>query len=302
MLLQDPSLAEDGRYAITIYDNAPRASLSDDFDRCPVSQQDRSVLPYGVDYIRIDCDQPQQITFDGASLVQVVPTDPYSGDYAFWSNRGDESDMILTRAFDLSEVEGDVEFSYWTWYEIEEGWDYLYLEASTDDGETWDILETPSGTDEDPSGNSFGWGYTANSGGGEQGQWIQETVDLSEFAGEQLHLRFEYVTDAAVNGEGFLVDDLAIDAIGYQEDFEAGDGDWEAAGWVRIFNRIPQTYRLVLVEDGSETAVREIPLDENGGAQVEVDLGGEVDEAYLVVVNTARHTWQPAPYTIQINP
>ena len=27
------------------------------------------------------------------------------------------------------------------WYEIEEGWDYAYVEASDDDGRTWHILE-----------------------------------------------------------------------------------------------------------------------------------------------------------------
>jgi hypothetical protein len=302
MILQDPGLTEDERYGYTIYSSAPRASLSDDFDRCPVAQQERSVFPYGVDYIRLECGDAQQITFDGASLAQVVPADPHSGDYAFWSNRGDESDMILTRDFDLSEVTGDVEFSYWTWYQIEEGWDYLYLEVSTDGGDNWQILETPSGTDDDPSGNSYGWGYTANSGGGESGQWIQEAIDLSEFAGQEIQLRFEYVTDAAVNGEGLMVDDLAIEAIGYQEDFEADNGGWQSAGWVRLYNRIPQSYQLVLIEQGRDTTIQEIELDQNHSAEFEVDFGGGVDEAIIVVVNTARHTWQAAPYTFGTNP
>ena len=47
-----------------------------------------------------------------------------------------------------------------------------------------------------------------------------EEVDLSQFAGQKVQIRFEYITDAAVNGEGFLLDDVQIDAINYQEDFE----------------------------------------------------------------------------------
>jgi immune inhibitor A len=302
MLLQDPSVG-DGRYGITEYDNAPRSRLSDDFGtNCPVSTQNRTVAPYGVDYIRFACDSPQTLTFDGSNVVQVVPADPHSGDYAFWSNRGDESDMNLSRSFDLSGVEGPVSIDYWVWYDIEEGWDYLYLEASDDGGETWNILETPSGTDEDPSGNSYGWGYTSTSGGGEQGRWISESVDLSDYAGGEVVLRFEYVTDAAVNGEGLLLDDVAIDAIGYQAGFEKGDDGWDAAGFVRIFNRLPQTYRLMLVERGSQTDVRELTLDDNQAAQVRVPFGDGVDEAFLVVVDTARHTWQPAAYTVGSQP
>ena len=61
-----------------------------------------------------------------------LPADAHSGKYAFWSNKGDSSDMTLTRSFDFTEVNGPIEFSYWTWYDIEKGYDYVYLEASTD--------------------------------------------------------------------------------------------------------------------------------------------------------------------------
>ena len=35
-----------------------------------------------------------------------------------------------------------------------------------------------------------------------------EEVDLSQFAGKKVQIRFEYITDAAINGEGFLLDDV----------------------------------------------------------------------------------------------
>ncbi len=125
------------------------------------------------------------------------------------------------------------------WYDLETDYDYVFLEASTDGGKTWEILTTPSGTGEDPSGNSYGWGYNGQTNG-----WVDEKVDLSQFAGQKVQIRFEYVTDAALNGEGFLLDDVQIDAINYQSDFETDDGGWEAAGFVRVENVLPQTYRL----------------------------------------------------------
>jgi immune inhibitor A len=208
--------------------------------------------------------------------------------------------MTLTKAFDFSETSAPIFLGYWAWYRIEEGYDYLYLEASRDGGSTWDILTTPSGTGEDPSGNAFGWGYTGISGKGRGPNWIHETVDLSRFAGEQILLRFEYVTDSAVYTEGFLLDDLSIPSIGYSEDFEEGNGGWTPEGFARIENLLPQTYRVALIERGDEIRVKEINLDSLNQAQVQLHLGDEIDDVILVVIGTSRYGWLPANYRFQI--
>jgi immune inhibitor A len=62
----------------------------------------------------------------------LLPVDPTSGDYAFWSNYGDESDMTLTRTFDFTAVSGPLTLSYNTWYDLETDYDYLYVLASED--------------------------------------------------------------------------------------------------------------------------------------------------------------------------
>jgi hypothetical protein len=210
--------------------------------------------------------------------------------------------MMLTRSFDFSSIESEtIELVYWTWYDIEAGWDYLYLEVSSDGGDTWSILETPSGTDEDESGNSYGWAYTGYSGG-DRPVWIEERVDLSSYAGEEILLRFEYITDAAVNGDGLLLDDIRIDAIGYSEDFERGEGGWQAEGFVRLYNRLPQKYSVVLVEQGRSTRVREITLDASNTGSIEFELGSEYRRATLIISGMARHTWQPAAYSFEILP
>lgn len=298
MLANDPSISN-GRYSFNSY-VAPQVGFSDQFITCPTGPQERQVNQYGIDYIQIECEGTYSLSFDGASVVPVLPGEAYSGDFTFWSNRGDESDMTLTRAFDLRQIEGLVEASYWIWYDIETGWDYLYLEVSPDGGDTWQILETPSGTDEDLSGNSFGWGYTGFSGGEFEPRWIQETVDLSEFAGQEILLRFEYITDAAVNGDGLLLDDISIEAIHYFEDFETDEGGWQAAGFVRLYNRLPQTYRVILVEQGREMEVRELTLDENNHAEIEITFDKSTREAVLIVTATTRHTWQPAAYIVEL--
>jgi hypothetical protein len=298
MLLQDSSLA-DGRYGYTSYTNAPEPAYAETVSDCPATDQTRSVNQYGVDYIQLTCSGQYDLTLEGESLVPILPAEAHSGDFAFWTNRGDTSDMTLTRAFDLSGVSGPAALEYSVWYDLEEGYDYVYLEASKDGGATWTILPTPSGTADDPSGNSYGWGYNALSGAGPQAEWIQERVDLSDYAGEQILLRFEYVTDAAVNGEGLLLDDVRLDAVGYAEDFEGGDGGWEAEGFVRLYNQLPQTFRAALVEFGGEPQVTYLTFDENGRVETPVDIR---DEAVLVITGTTRHTWQPGVYRYSLTP
>jgi hypothetical protein len=200
--------------------------------------------------------------------------------------------MTLTREFDFTGVSGPIEISYRTWYDIETDWDYLYLETS-EDGETWQIMTTPSGTGTDPSGNSYGWGYTGVTDG-----WIEEKVDLSQFAGKKVFVRFEYVTDAAVNGEGLLLDDVKVEAAGYSSDFEADDGGWTAEGFVRIQNVLPQTFGLALILT-SDSSVKLIPLDPDQTAEIPISLqAGE--KAYLIVTGTTRFTRELASYQIEI--
>ncbi len=292
--LQDTSL-DDGRYGYEDYRAAPRVSQTESIDSCDTETYTRSVSQYGADYIRIRCGGPASLHFEGSIQVGVVPVQPHSGSYAFWSNKGSSSDVTLTREFDLSEVDGPVTLSYWTWYDLEEDFDYLYLVASTD-GENWQILETPSGTDEDPTGASFGWAYNGKSGGGSQAQWIEERVDLSQFAGQKVQVRFEYITDMAVNGEGFLLDDVSIAEIGYATDFEGDDGGWEASGWARLQNLLPQTFRLALIAEGNTTSVQQFELPADNAIDISLEFGGGVDEYVLVVVGTTRYTRQPAAY------
>ena len=113
------------------------------------------------------------------------------------------------------------------------------------------MVQTPSGTAENPNGSNFGWGYNGDTGP----VWIREDVDLSKFAGKKVQLRFEYITDAAVNGQGFLLDDVAVDALGYQSDFEKDEGGWTGDGFVRVANALPQTFRVSLILLGRQNQV-----------------------------------------------
>jgi hypothetical protein len=273
------------------------APVTETLDDCGPAPLRRDVTQYGVDYIRLACPGRRTLHFEGDLQTELWPVDAHSGRYSFWSNKGDEADLTLTQEFDLSGIDGPVSLRYWTWYDIEQHWDYVYLAASLD-GEHWEILTTPSGTDQDPTGNSYGWGYTGVSS---RGRWIEEEVDLSPYAGSTVQVRFEYVTDGAVFGEGMLIDDVSIPALGYSSDFEANDGGWEAQGFVRVRNELPQGFRLALLRYGDRTEVEPIQLNSDNLADVPLDLRpGE--EAVLVVIGATRFTRQPASYSLSFLP
>ncbi|MEM6775573.1 MAG: M6 family metalloprotease domain-containing protein [Pseudomonadota bacterium] len=63
-------------------------------------------------------------------------------------------------------------------------------------------------------------------------QWIRAEFDLSAYAGSTLRLRFSYYTDTAAVEAGALIDNVAIDAIGFRDDFEGATIDgWDAGGF-----------------------------------------------------------------------
>ena len=127
------------------------------------------------------------------------------------------------------------------WHALEENWDFAYVEVSEDGGETWTILESTLTTSENPNGTSFGPGITGGSTG-----WVDDSVDLTSYAGREVLVRFEYVTDDAVNGRGLCLDDFAIDEIGWADDAEA-DGGWEANGFARVNNLVPEEFLVQVV-------------------------------------------------------
>jgi hypothetical protein len=282
----------DGRYVYNNYPDAHRTSATETISTCPQEPLTRDIHQYGVDTIAIECAGDHTLSFTGSTTTSLLPVNPYSGTYAFWSNKGDQADMTLTRQFDFTNIRGPIEFSYQTWFDIEQNWDYLYLEVS-EDGKSWQIITTPAGTADNPNGNSYGWGYT-----GTTNDWIKESVDLSQYAGKKVFVRFEYITDGATNGEGFLLDDVSVAAANYRSDFETDDGGWTANGFARVENVLSQSFRLALFLTG-DSSVKMIPLDKDQTAQIPLNLKpGE--KAVLVIAGTTRFTRQIGTYQIEI--
>jgi PKD repeat protein len=97
----------------------------------------------------------------------------------------------LTTGIDLSSAL-DADLNFWAIYDIEEGVDYLYVEASGDGGGSWVTL------------GSF-------DGENNLSPWIQYNYSLGGFAGSSdVRVRFQFISDGFVNYDGMYIDDVEI--------------------------------------------------------------------------------------------
>jgi hypothetical protein len=220
------------------------------------------------------------LLFQGSTSTRLVGDGCHGGASCWWSGMGDSIDATLTRKFDLSGLtEATLKFDIW--YDIERGWDYAYVEVSSDGGRTWDILRTSRSTTYNPAGNGYGHGYTGSSG-----VWVDESADLTPYVGGEVLIRFEYVTDDAAYLDGIVLDNIAIPELGFLDDVESSYSGWDSRGFRRIGGFLPQQYAIRLMEIFEDDTFRVTPmeLDENNtGGLVITTIGSEVKQAALVV-------------------
>jgi len=121
--------------------------------------------------------------------------------HSYYSGAANKVNRVLTsRRGHL--VQPGEQLRFWTRYNIEEYWDFGYVEIATD-GRHFATLPGSITTNDDYYGRNFGNGVTGISGG-----WVQATFALSAYEGEVVWLRFRYNTDQAVTEEGWYVDDI----------------------------------------------------------------------------------------------
>ncbi len=77
---------------------------------------------------------------------------------------------------------------FWHRYSIESGWDYGYVQVSTN-GTTWSNLDVFSGYDN---------------------TWTRKEYDLAAYAGQPVYIRFLLETDYSVTYDGWMIDDVTL--------------------------------------------------------------------------------------------
>ena len=154
---------------------------------------------------------------------------PFAGEHMWWSDGGDDLENTMSRPVDLTAAT-TAALTLKARYEIEAGFDYLYVQASIDGGTTWTSLD----------GTARGEPFVRTASnqpaisGSSAGEWVDVNVPLDAYAGQAIELRFLYDTDGGVAPDGFFADEISVDADGtplFTSGAEEGDEGWALDGF-----------------------------------------------------------------------
>ncbi len=142
---------------------------------------------------------------------------PYSGSTAWWTSSADDLNTTLTRTLPLAGI-SKATVTTRAWYDIEDGYDYLFAEYSTDGGASWSTAGAPVT-------------------GSTKGKW--STLRYTVPGGGDVQFRFRYQTDGGVHLAGAFLDDIAVKTGGttlLADDVESAANGWTAFGGFRLSN------------------------------------------------------------------
>lgn len=177
---------------------------------------------------------------DGHWPLSVAPL----GARQWWGGNRDMTNSMMTLATPLEIPAAPSTLSFQLSSEIEKEWDFLWVQASADEGVTWKSLTNEHTTcthDRGWIGGAHGFPEdlcAAGMGGltGKSSQFPaygEEVFDLGAFAGQRILLRFWYMTDWSATESGPFLDDVKVqagDANLLDDPADNGDGNWVFTG------------------------------------------------------------------------
>ncbi|KAF4409669.1 immune inhibitor A domain-containing protein [Streptomyces lycii] len=164
---------------------------------------------------------------------------PAQGEKQWWSGMGNDLKNTLSRPVDLT-GKSAASLELKGWWDIEENYDYLYAEVSTDGGANWTPVD----------GTADGKAIPRDGGDkpalhGSSGAYKDLVYSLDEYAGQQIDLRFRYQTDGGLAMKGFAADAISVVADGealVTDDAEGDDNGWTTEGFSRIGESFTKEY------------------------------------------------------------
>ena len=246
------------------------------------------VHPYQPLYIKVvPAAQSTTIHFRGQPAIPVIGA---GASAPFWySNRCDFCDTSMTRSVDLRSAANPV-LRFDTWYDIEKGYDYGYVEASTDSGKTWQSVNTTVSTRTNPNGGNMGYGITGSSSPHSRGGWLPASASLKAYAGRRIELRFEYVTDDEFNGQSWAVKNISIDGADFHD--RVGSTAWRLKGFLPVArNALGLHWSLRVITYGSgQPVVRSVQVGGSGEVDITVPSARKRRKVVLAIFGQAPKT------------
>jgi immune inhibitor A len=138
---------------------------------------------------------------------------PAAGNFEYWGGQADEIDTNMVTSVDLT-GKTTATLTFDAWYDIEEQWDFAFVQVSEDNGSTWKSLGN-SHTRSDVTSQGYPTILTSMPGfTGKSDGWQAQSFDLSSYAGKNIKLRIRYATDWGTSYVGFFADNMKVVADG----------------------------------------------------------------------------------------
>jgi hypothetical protein len=210
MVLTD-KIVGDSRYGISLgiaRNKATSASLRSTVNLAnPAAYATPGAAPNGADYVPLGKGSKlKKVQFTGDATLPstplqwtVVSDDPdRPGNPVLWS--GNSENLDAGAVTEVSVPAANPSLTFLAKYGAEAGYDYGYVIVSTDGGQTYTAIPGDKTVDgpRGPAVNGTTEGFEPH------------TYDLSAYAGQDILLGFEYVSDSGVNEGGWLIDDVAV--------------------------------------------------------------------------------------------
>jgi carboxypeptidase T len=136
----------------------------------------------------------------GLSGVAHAGTSSFSDSPGRNYRNGTTGRMTLVSPVTLPRTATVTRLQFWARWNTEPGYDYAEVFVSTDGGGTWASVH----------GSHASWWHWKYVYTGYEPFWLKEDIDLSEFAGQDVLLRFQLSADGVQYGDGIYVDDIVI--------------------------------------------------------------------------------------------
>jgi hypothetical protein len=106
------------------------------------------------------------------------------------------------------------------------------------------------------------------------------------------------VTDEAVQGDGFVLDDVEIPEINFR-DTASSDNGWIAEGFVRTGNVVPQPWLVEIISGDRTQPVRQLVVRRDGTASLELQANEKV---VVAIAGLAPDSTQQPTYQLRLTP
>ena len=123
-------------------------------------------------------------------------------------SNNDNSTYEYNQTIDLTNAM-NAQISYYAKWEIESDFDYCQFQVSTDGGATWigqcgnyTVAGTSANGSVQPDGEPV---YE-----GTRSDWVLEEINLSDYLGQSINVRFQLESDGGLNQDGFYFDDFSV--------------------------------------------------------------------------------------------